>query len=186
MNEKNGTIVQNKEQAYGYKYSSLASLYDAGINIPQMRIDATGEFVEYFKGGEWLRGAKIVVPEVKGMNAAQAYGSALTYARRYTVMMAESVVCTDDQLLETQEPEKKPEPKPAPKEAPKPVPKEAQTFTCAACGKELKPYQDANGKEISVRQHAAGSEKKFGEVLCLDCIRVLHRKLLKTKLQPVR
>lgn len=169
MNEKNGTIVQNKEQAYGYKYSSLASLYDAGINIPQMRIDATGEFVEYLKSGEWLRGAKIVVPEVKGMNAAQAYGSALTYARRYTVMMAESVVCTDDQLLETQEPEKKPEPKEAPK--PREAPK---TFTCAACGKELKPYQDANGKEISVRQHAAGSEKKFGEVLCLDCIRVLH------------
>ena len=167
MNEKNGTIVQNKEQAYGYKYSSLASLYDAGINIPQMRIDATGEFVEYLKGGEWLRGAKIVVPEMKGMNAAQAYGSALTYARRYTVMMAESVVCTDDQLLETQAPEKKPAPKPTPKEEPKKV-------VCAACGKELKPYQDANGREISVRQHAAGSEKKFGEVLCLDCIRVLH------------
>ena len=70
------------------------------------------------------------------------------------------------------------EPKPAPKEAPKPAPKEApkenQTFVCAACGKVLKPYQDANGVEVSVAKHAAGSKKKFREVLCLDCIRVLH------------
>lgn len=178
MNEKNGTIVQNKEQAYGYKYSSLASLYDAGINIPQMRIDATGEFVEYLKGGEWLRGAKIVVPEVKGMNAAQAYGSALTYARRYTVMMAESVVCTDDQLLETQAPEQKPEmkkaPKPEKKTEPKPEPKPANKpaamkFTCDECGAELKPYQDANGNPIGVKQHMEGTMKKFGRVLCLAC-----------------
>ena len=51
----------------------------------------------------------------------------------------------------------------------------AQTdFVCNVCGKKLVPYQDKNGKEIGIRQHAAGSEKKFGQVLCLDCIRKMY------------
>jgi len=52
-------------------------------------------------------------------------------------------------------------------------------FTCQKCGKGLKPYKDANGKEIGVRQHAAGSEKKFGQVLCLDCIHEMYPDALK-------
>lgn len=44
-------------------------------------------------------------------------------------------------------------------------------FRCALCGEVLKPYKDANGVEVSLRKHAAGCEKKFGQVLCLDCIK---------------
>ena len=52
--------------------------------------------------------------------------------------------------------------------------KEPEKFVCNHCGKVLTPYKDANGKDISIRQHAAGSEKKFGQVLCLDCIHQLY------------
>lgn len=34
------------------------------------------------------------------MNAAQLYGSALTYARRYTVLMALGLSCDDDKVVE--------------------------------------------------------------------------------------
>jgi len=52
------------------------------------------------------------------------------------------------------------------KEKPRP-----EAFVCKKCGKKLMPYLDKNGKEIGVRQHAFGSEQRFGEVLCLDCIK---------------
>lgn len=104
-------IVKNKSKAnvqtknggsYSYQYTGLADLADQGVNIPKMRILPTefGEYIEYFDGGEWHMGAKIVVPEGGRMNEAQAYGSALTYARRYTTMLAERVACDDDKNLE--------------------------------------------------------------------------------------
>jgi len=52
-------------------------------------------------------------------------------------------------------------------------------FVCNKCGKVLKPYKDAKGIEISIRQHAAGSENKFGQVLCLDCIHEMYPDSLK-------
>lgn len=102
-------VVKNASQGYGYKYSSLADLAEAGVDIPKMRVKPTefGEFIEYLdKGGNWQIGAKIVEFEAKGMNRAQMYGSALTYARRYTVQMAEQVACDDDNGVETSKPVK--------------------------------------------------------------------------------
>ena len=106
-----GQLVKNASQAYGYTYASLSDMQKAGINIPMMRTKLTenGEYVEWLdeKTNEWLQGAKVVPMELKGMNPAQAYGSALTYARRYTVQMAESVACDDDKNIETQRPQSK-------------------------------------------------------------------------------
>lgn len=51
------------------------------------------------------------------------------------------------------------------------TPKELPMFKCEKCGKVLKPYKDAEGKEVGVRKHATGSQKAFGAVLCLDCIK---------------
>lgn len=60
-------------------------------------------------------------------------------------------------------------------EQPKPkTPPKTDMFICQNCGNKLTPYLDKNGKEIGIRQHAAGSEKKFGQVLCLDCIKKLY------------
>lgn len=103
------TIIKNTSQAYGYKYSSLADIAKAGVEIPKMRVKPTenGEYVEYLDdNGEWQIGAKVVIPEMKGGNAAQAYGSALTYARRYTVQLAKSLACDDDSKIEKQPPVK--------------------------------------------------------------------------------
>lgn len=101
--KQEGKIVKNLSNAHNYKYSNLADLHRAGVNIPKMRIKPTqfGEFVEYLDDkGEWHIGAKVVPIESKAMNPAQAYGAALTYARRYTVQMAEQIACDDDDAIE--------------------------------------------------------------------------------------
>lgn len=189
-------IVQNTDKAYGYNYTSLASLAEAGIDIPKMRTATTPDglqFIEYLDdNGEWQRGAQIVIPDMKGMNAAQAYGSALTYARRYTVMMARSVACTDDQQLETQEPKPRNVKRPAnvetperftpPREtrkgrdtAPAPKPAEAPTeaatepdnadpMICADCGKPIEPFGRFDIMTIATRSFAS-----YGKYLCWDC-----------------
>lgn len=100
-------IVKADSKAYGYNYASLADIAKQGFKIPEMRIKPTefGDYIEYKdESGEWQVGAKIVVPEMKGMNAAQAYGSALTYARRYTAQLALALASDDDQKLEKAKP----------------------------------------------------------------------------------
>lgn len=97
-------IVVNDSKAYGYNYASLSDIANQGFDIPKMKTGTENEreYVYYFdkEVKEWIRGAEIVIPNAKGMNEAQRYGSALTYARRYTVLMADSLVCDDDKKLE--------------------------------------------------------------------------------------
>lgn len=98
----NKQIVKNASQGYGYSYSNLADLAKAGIEIPVMktqRVDGD-EYVFALIDGEWIQGAKVIEMEMKGMNAAQAYGSALTYARRYTVQLVKGIACDDDDKVE--------------------------------------------------------------------------------------
>jgi len=102
MNSNSKQIVKNASQGYGYSYSNLADLAKAGIEIPMMktqRIDGD-EYVFALIDGEWIQGAKVIEMEMKGMNAAQAYGSALTYARRYTVQLVKGIACDDDDKVE--------------------------------------------------------------------------------------
>lgn len=89
----------------------------------------------------------------KGMDASQITGSASSYARKYAL---NGLFCIDD----TKDADYALEPKAEP----------AVKFVCAECGKELEPYKDKNGRPVSLRAHATGSEKKFGKILCLDCI----------------
>lgn len=100
-------VVKNQSNGYGYKYNNLADLDRAGISIPKMRVKPTefGEFVEYLDDkGEWQTGAKVVEFEMKGCNKAQSYGASLSYARRYTTMLANSVACDDDDAIEKHKP----------------------------------------------------------------------------------
>lgn len=117
-------LVGNRSKAYGYNYASLGDIALQGFVIPKMRTVTTeyGEFVQYYDSdlNEWQMGARIVIPEMKGSNSAQCYGSALTYARRYTVQMALGLACDEDKKLEKQMPEE--EKKPAPKKEKKPEP----------------------------------------------------------------
>lgn len=103
-------LVKNNSKAYGYNYASLGDIVKQGFEIPKMRL-ATHEgidYVEYFDGNDWQMGARVVVPETKGLNEAQRYGSALTYARRYTAQMALQLVCDDDTKIEMEAPQAKP------------------------------------------------------------------------------
>lgn len=50
-------------------------------------------------------------------------------------------------------------------------------FTCADCGAKLVPYKGNSGKYVSIRQHVAASEKKFGRALCLECIAKVNNEI---------
>ena len=108
-------IVGNKSEGYNYKYTSLGYLALAGVEIPRMRVavltnnegnpvlDGKGnpiQFVEALVGEEWIRGSQVVIPSGNKMNEAQAYGSALTYARRYATLTVLGIACDDDNKLE--------------------------------------------------------------------------------------
>ena len=96
-------IVKSESKAYGYNYASLADIVNQGFKLPIMETrNIDGEtFMGWIDDkGDWHQGAPLVVPEMKGMNAAQAMGSALTYARRYTAQMALGLACDDDAKLE--------------------------------------------------------------------------------------
>lgn len=102
-------LVKNSSKAYGYNYASLGDIVKQGFEIPKMRV-ATHEgndYIEYFDGENWQLGARIVVPDMKSSNEAQRYGSAVTYARRYTAQMALQLACDDDTKIETQAPKPK-------------------------------------------------------------------------------
>jgi hypothetical protein len=88
------------------KYADLGSVIDAvkpalikhGLFFVQMSHEAQGgvcvETVLHHSGGEALSCGKLFVPANK--NDAQAHGSALTYARRYSLMTAFGVPAEDD------------------------------------------------------------------------------------------
>lgn len=109
--EKKQNIVANDSKAYGYNYASLSDIAKQGFTIPKMKTGTENEreYVYYYDTEikEWIRGAEIVIPEMKGSNQAQKYGSAITYARRYTCHLALQLVCDDDKKVETQEPSSK-------------------------------------------------------------------------------
>lgn len=103
MVEEAKQIVKNESKAYGYNYASLADIVNQGFTLPVMEtrnIDGETYMGWLDDKGTWHQGAPLVVPEMKGMNAAQAMGSALTYARRYTAQMALGLACDDDAKLE--------------------------------------------------------------------------------------
>lgn len=106
MSEKN--VVANKSKAYGYNYASLGDIANQGFEIPRMKTGTENdrEYVYCYdkETKEWIRGAEIVIPQMKSMNTAQMYGSALTYARRYSVLMYLGLVCDEDKKLEAQSP----------------------------------------------------------------------------------
>lgn len=54
-------------------------------------------------------------------------------------------------------------------EQPKPMFTPPTQFICADCGEIIRPYKDANGKDVPVRRIAASSEEKFGRRLCVEC-----------------
>ena len=108
MSEKKENIVVTNSKAYGYNYASLSDIARQGFKIPKMKTGTENEkeYVYYYDPElkEWMRGAEIIVPEMKGSNSAQRYGAAITYSRRVTCQLALSLASADDEQLETKEP----------------------------------------------------------------------------------
>lgn len=101
-------IVNKNSKAFGYNYASLEDIVKQGFELPIMEtknIDGVTFMGWLDDKGQWHQGAEVVVPELKGNNAAQAMGAALAYARRYTAYMALGLACEDDKKIEKKEDE---------------------------------------------------------------------------------
>ena len=93
-----------KAGGYGFSYASLSDTAKEGHALPKMRLKVIDgrQFIEYESAGDWLLGAEVITDfKSPGMNACQAYGSALTYARRYTAQLALGLAVDDDKNVET-------------------------------------------------------------------------------------
>lgn len=100
-------LIKKNQQGYGYKYTDLSEitkmLGEEGIDYYQYIEPVDG--VDYImtvitKDGETQsvrRGCRVVEAKLSGKdNPVQAYGAALTYCRRYSLLMAFGLATTDD------------------------------------------------------------------------------------------
>lgn len=123
-----GPVLKAKNNpAFKSKYANLEACLDAvddaclaaGIALYQETFeDATGVTVEtvfLHESGESLRCGKLHVPAAK--QDPQGFGSALTYARRYSILTACGIAAEDDDGNAASRPQQRqPEPAEAPKD----------------------------------------------------------------------
>lgn len=97
-------IITNNTKGKNYYYTTLSDIAEQNIEIPKMRIKTIDgiDYVEYFDKelNEWQQGAKVVIPEGFNGNSATLYGSALTYARKFTTLLAYGLCTKDDEDIE--------------------------------------------------------------------------------------
>ena len=104
------TILNKNSYGYGYKYTDIAEIHkyleENGMKyyqeIQTSEINGFDYIMTYrFINGKWeekpKRGCKVVDATLQGIkNPAQEQGSALTYARRYSLLMAFGLATDDD------------------------------------------------------------------------------------------
>jgi hypothetical protein len=114
------TILNKNTEGYGYKYTDIAEIhrYLEENNMKYYQEVETNEIngqdyiMTYrFINGEWeekpKRGCKVVDATLQGIkNPAQEQGSALTYARRYSLLMAFGLATEDDDAQSLTRPKK--------------------------------------------------------------------------------
>ena len=119
MEEKETVLKKNKE-GYGYKYTELSEIHNYleknGMKYYQETetnpINGQDYILTYrYIDGKWeekpKRGCKVVDATLSGIkNPAQEQGSALTYARRYSLLMAFGLATEDDDGASLTRPQK--------------------------------------------------------------------------------
>lgn len=102
------STIAKKSEGYGYKYTELADInkYCEDNDIRYYQEVETNEInqkdyiITYITKGEETtkhRGCQIVEARLSGINnPVQAYGSSLTYCRRYSLLMALGLATEDD------------------------------------------------------------------------------------------
>ena len=102
------STVKKKSNGYNYKYAELAQIHEEleaqGITYYQyidydQNADADYIYTVIIKGDKESsprRGCRVIIGNEAKMSAAQAQGSALTYARRYSLLMALGWATEDD------------------------------------------------------------------------------------------
>ncbi len=103
------TVKKNRKAnvgTYSYKYTDLAQIHDYLESIGETYF----QYIERMEGDDYvitvrnidgqqvhLRGARVVDATLQGVkNPAQEEGSAITYARRYSLLMAFGLATEDD------------------------------------------------------------------------------------------
>jgi len=102
------TNLKKNKEGYGYKYTELAEIHNYLEKINARYI----QFIKRIEGDDYimtrrcfnevwedeaLQGCKVVQATLSGKsNPAQEQGSALTYARRYSLLMAFGLATEDD------------------------------------------------------------------------------------------
>ena len=102
------TNLKKNKEGYGYKYTELAEIHNylEGINAKYIQFIKRIDNDDYIMtkrcfNDKWeeeaLQGCKVVQATLSGKsNPAQEQGSALTYARRYSLLMAFGLATEDD------------------------------------------------------------------------------------------
>lgn len=166
-----GPALKDKTNpAFRSKYADLGACIDAvedallANDIAMMQetfLDDSGITVEtvfLHTSGETIRGGKLHVPAAK--QDPQGYGSALTYARRYSLMAACGIAAEDDDgnaASASRSPAKASHPKPAEKAAPVDLMALLAALDAAADLAELKStfakaWTESNGNK-SIQSH---------------------------------
>lgn len=171
----------------GWKYTIQREWMEHGANN---EIAAFMDILLYYKwDGQWSEGipgtggSSFVAKERNGLYTSdECYKMALTDAisvAAKAIGMGADVYWEKGRTKYDQSQEDQPAYKTAPYEkepAPKPKAENSSMyFKCERCGKLLETYQDAEGKTVPIRKHAAGSKEKFGHVYCLHCIHDIQK-----------
>jgi len=103
------TNLKKNKEGYGYKYTELAEIHnylEENNMAYYQEIETASNGADYimtyrYIDGKWedkpKRGCKVVDATLQGIkNPAQEQGSALTYARRYSLLMAFGLATEDD------------------------------------------------------------------------------------------
>ena len=117
------TTIKKLSQGYGYKYADLSAIHEElerqGITYYQYTEYDTAAEADYIytvlrygddEETKPLRGCRVLMGGEAKMSVAQAQGSALTYARRYSLLMALGWATEDDDGASSGQAVRKPQP----------------------------------------------------------------------------